>query len=119
MTALAGMAYLAGGSTTSRGPYAEQVRKAVSFILGSAQANGLLAYGEENGRPMYGHGFGLLFLATAYGMETDATVRERITTGAGIASMLRARGMPRAEPPRYIAEMLFSPASICSAYSMH
>lgn len=78
MTALAGMAFLAGGSTTSRGPNAEPVRKAVSFILGSAQPNGLLAAGEENGRPMYGHGFGLLFLATAYGMETDERTRERI-----------------------------------------
>lgn len=78
MTALAGMAFLAGGSTTSRGPYADPVRRAVGFILSSAQPNGLLAFGEENGRPMYGHGFGLLFLATAYGMETDERTRERI-----------------------------------------
>ncbi|MCA9077090.1 MAG: terpene cyclase/mutase family protein [Planctomycetaceae bacterium] len=78
MTALAGLAYLAGGNTTTRGPHAEQVRKCLSFILGSAGDDGLLAAGQENGRPMYGHGFGLLFLATVYGMETDERTRERI-----------------------------------------
>jgi hypothetical protein len=91
MTALAGMAFLAGGSTTSRGPYAEQVRKAVSFTVGSAQPNGLLAAGEENGRPMYGHGFGLLFLGTVYGMETDERTRERIGKAVEKAIALTAQ----------------------------
>lgn len=90
MTALAGLAYLSGGNTTSRGPHAEQVRRCLSFILGNAGDDGLLAAGPENGRPMYGHGFSLLFLATVYGMETDERTRERIGAAVKKAVTLTA-----------------------------
>lgn len=78
MTSLAGIAFLANGNTPSRGPYADQVRKATEYVLSQAQDNGLIAAGSENGRPMYGHGFSLLFLSSVFGMETDAKVRARI-----------------------------------------
>ena len=78
MTSLAGIAFLANGNTTSRGPYADQVRKATEYVLSQAQDSGLIAAGSENGRPMYGHGFSLLFLSSVFGMETDAKVRARI-----------------------------------------
>lgn len=78
MTSLAGIAFLANGNTSTRGPYADQVRKATEYVLSQAQQNGLIAAGAENGRPMYGHGFSLLFLSSVYGMETDAKVRARI-----------------------------------------
>ncbi len=78
MTSLAGIAFLANGNTPSRGPYADQVRKATEYVLSQAQENGLIAAGAENGRPMYGHGFSLLFLSSVFGMETDAKVRARI-----------------------------------------
>lgn len=81
MTALAGMALIAGGNTTTRGPYAENVEKAVRYILGQANAqNGVIAAGNENGRTMYPHGFALMFLSCAYGMENDPAVRERMKT---------------------------------------
>jgi hypothetical protein len=78
MASLAGMAFLANGNTTSRGPYAESVRKAVRFVVAQQTPSGLITVGEELGRPMYGHGYSLLFLSCAYGMETDAKVREHI-----------------------------------------
>jgi hypothetical protein len=78
MTSLAGMAFLANGNTTSRGPYSETVRLAVRFAVAQSKPSGLIACGEENGRPMYGHGFSLLFLSCAYGMETDAKVRGHV-----------------------------------------
>ena len=78
MTSLAGMAFLANGNTTSRGPYLESIRKAVRFVVAQQTPSGLITVGEELGRPMYGHGFSLLFLSCAYGMETDAKVREHI-----------------------------------------
>lgn len=81
MTSLAGMAFLAGGNTTSRGTYAENVRKAVRFVLANADPNtGIIAAGQENGKTMYPHGFGMLFLASAYGMENDPAVRRRMRT---------------------------------------
>jgi len=81
MTSLAGMAMIAGGNTTSRGPYADNVKKAVRYVLSQANPDsGIIAGGNENGRTMYPHGFGLMFLACAYGMENDPAVRERMKT---------------------------------------
>ncbi|MEM6504884.1 MAG: hypothetical protein AAF711_05410 [Planctomycetota bacterium] len=79
MTGLAGMAFIAGGNTTSRGPYAENVKKAVRYILAQADPNtGLIAAGTENRKSMYAHGFGMLFLCSVYGMESNEAVRERM-----------------------------------------
>ena len=38
MTALAGLALLSSGSTTTRGPYAPNIRKAVDYMLAGARA---------------------------------------------------------------------------------
>ena len=80
MTALAGMAFLANGNTPSRGPYADSVRKAMQFLMKHSSASGLLISSSRggNGRPMYGHGFSLLFLCCVYGMETDTANRDRL-----------------------------------------
>lgn len=79
MTSLAGMAFLAGGNTTSRGPYADNVKKAVRYVLSQADpTTGIIAAGTENGRTMYPHGFAMLFLASAYGMENNDAIRDRM-----------------------------------------
>ena len=71
MTALAGLALLAGGSTPTQGPQARAVSDALSFVLNSARRDGLIAQVEEEQHCMHGHGFALLFLAECYGMEED------------------------------------------------
>ena len=93
MAALAGMAFLANGNTTSRGPYAENVRKVVHYCLSHAQPNGLItSAAQEQGRPMYGHGFSLMFLASAYGMETEPKTRESMRRVIEKAIDLTGRG---------------------------
>lgn len=92
MTALAGMAFLASGNTTTRGPYADQVRGIADFLSQQSQPNGLIASGSENGRPMYGHGFAMLFLGCVYGMETDPARRERIGDAVEAGIRLTAMG---------------------------
>lgn len=87
MNALAGMAFLASGNTTTRGPYAEQVHGIASWIANNVQPSGLLAAGAENGQPMHGHGFALMFLGCVYGMETDPKRREAI--GEAIKSAVK------------------------------
>ncbi|GJQ25780.1 MAG: hypothetical protein HBSAPP02_08120 [Phycisphaerae bacterium] len=73
MTALAGLALAGSGSTPTQGPYAPHLRKSLTFILRSAQRNGLICRaGEEEARSMYAHGFSMLFLAEVMGMEDDA-----------------------------------------------
>ena len=91
MTGLAGLALMAGGSTPSEGPYADNVRRAVHFVLSQAHRNGLIAAMEEESRSMYGHGFGMLFLAQAYGAEQDAELARDIYRVLARGVMLTAR----------------------------
>ncbi len=81
MTALGGMCLLMEGSTLREGKYSQNIRRAVDWFMERVQPNGLLgnpANPTEAGRYMYGHGFGMLFLACAYGEEEDADRRKRL-----------------------------------------
>ena len=95
MTGLAGLALIASGSTPNRGPYAAQVRKAVKYCLSKSQPNGLITSPHEEMRSMYGHGFSMLFLAQAYGMETDLKQQAKIETVLNRAIQLTARSQSR------------------------
>ena len=77
MTALSGMALLAEGSTTTRGKFAQNISRAVDFILDAAQPNGLIGYPDDF-HYTYGHGFSMLFLSQVYGEEEDAARRRQI-----------------------------------------
>ena len=79
MTALAGTALLAEGSTTTRGRYAENVRRAVDYLLSVSRRNGLIGSSSDS-HYTYGHGFGMLFLAQVYGEEEDAARRAELKT---------------------------------------
>jgi hypothetical protein len=81
ITALAGMALLMEGSTTGEGRYAGPVRKAVDWLTERGQPNGLLTRANDpsdHGHYMFGHGYAMLFLATAYGQEEDGGRREKL-----------------------------------------
>ncbi len=78
MTALSGLALMAGGNTMNQGKYAVNVRRAVDYVVECGNRNGLIARIEEEAAPMYSHGFGMLFLAQAYGMETDPRKQQEI-----------------------------------------
>lgn len=83
MTALAGMAFLMEGSTLKEGKYSDQVTKAVNWFLAPQrqQPNGLLGMVQnptESQRYMYGHGFGMMFLACVSGEEEDKDQRKKL-----------------------------------------
>ena len=78
VTALAGMAMMAGGSTPGRGPFGRQVNRCVDYLLSTAQPSGLIAGGDANHPPMYGHGFAATFLAECYGTSPRADLREKL-----------------------------------------
>jgi len=81
MTALGGMAMLMEGSTLREGKYADHLRRAVDWLMDRAQANGLIGNpnnATEAARYMYGHGFGMLFLACVYGEEEDGERRKKL-----------------------------------------
>lgn len=77
MTALSGMALLCEGSTTTRGKYAPQIRRAVDFLIGASQPNGLIGYTDDF-HYTYGHGFSMMFLSQVFGEEEDVTRRKQI-----------------------------------------
>jgi squalene cyclase len=72
MTALAGLALLMDGNTPTQGRYSPQVDRAVRYLMASAQGDGLIGRTDHEGRPMYGHGFAMLFLGQVHGMLDDA-----------------------------------------------
>ncbi|MFN9991872.1 MAG: prenyltransferase/squalene oxidase repeat-containing protein [Phycisphaerales bacterium] len=67
VTALSCIAFMADGNAPDRGPYAENVRRGLEFMLKNCTESGLVAAPMANS-PMYGHGFATLFLGEVYGM---------------------------------------------------
>jgi len=78
MTALAGTALIGSGSTTTQGPYAKHIRKAVDFLLTKLRDNGLIGDPRNDSRYTYGHGFAMLFLSQVLGEEQDEEVRAEL-----------------------------------------
>lgn len=79
MTALAGTALLGSGSTTTQGPYAKNIRKAVDYLMTKSRENGLIGDPHTDNRYTYGHGFSMLFLSQVLGEEEDIERREQLT----------------------------------------
>ena len=78
MTALAGMAMLCEGSTTTQGKYAPNIRKAVDYLFSRSRSNGLIGDPTRDSRYTYGHGFAMLFLSQVLGEEEDAERRKEL-----------------------------------------
>jgi hypothetical protein len=84
ITSLAALAMMAGGHQPGRGAYGAVVTRALSYVLdlahdGYLRPRGRGPMGVGHG-PMYGHGFGALFLAEVHGMVHDRDLRERLRT---------------------------------------
>ena len=80
MTSLAGTALTASGSTTTQGPYAKNVQKAVDFLLTKVRKNGLIGDPmHQDNRYTYGHGFAMLFLSQVLGEEEDQERRQELS----------------------------------------
>jgi hypothetical protein len=78
MTALAGMAMLCEGSTTTQGKYAENLRRAVDYLVRQSRPNGLIGDPLRDDRYTYGHGFSMLFLSEVLGEEEDEDRRAEL-----------------------------------------
>lgn len=80
VTALAGMAFLAGGHVPDRGPRGATVRRTVDYVLSKVGDTGLI---RDGGTRMYSHAFATLFLAEVYGTQPGDEIR------AGLESAVR------------------------------
>ena len=63
MSAMAGIALLCEGSTTTQGKYAPNIRAVVDYLLARSRSNGLIGDPYQDDRYIYGHGFSMLFLS--------------------------------------------------------
>lgn len=79
MSALACTALLAHGDSPTRGKYAPQLERGTQYIIKSKTKSGLITSpSQENGRPMHGHGFALMYLACVYGMLSKEGLRDDV-----------------------------------------
>jgi len=77
MTALAGTALLAEGSTATTGRYSENISSATDYLLAMSRPNGLIG-NRDDFHYTYGHGFSMVFLSQVFGEEADISRREQI-----------------------------------------
>jgi hypothetical protein len=75
VTALACMAFLAGGHLPGRGLHGAAVERGLAFVLDKAQEDGYVTHG---GTRMYSHAFATLFLAEVCGMTHREDVRKKL-----------------------------------------
>lgn len=80
ISSLAALAMMAGGHHPGRGMYGQVVTKALQYVLEQNNGGYLKCRADHSHGPMYGHGFGTLFLAEAHGMVHDQELRERLRT---------------------------------------
>jgi hypothetical protein len=93
VTGLAGTALLANGNSPTRGRYAPKVEKATEYLLSCSTPSGLITGpSQDNGQPMHGHGFALMFLACVYGTETKPALRDKTKIAIDKAVKLTAEG---------------------------
>jgi hypothetical protein len=78
-TGLAGLAWLAAGSTPHEGPYAKNITLALDYVLKCTAKNGFISENASYGQSgMYGHGYCTQFLSQAYGMVKTEELAERV-----------------------------------------
>ncbi|WP_254507619.1 prenyltransferase/squalene oxidase repeat-containing protein [Anatilimnocola floriformis] len=99
--ALAGLAFLAAGSSPSRGTYRRNIDKCLEYIIAQGAASGLID-GPDHAMhgTMFKHGFATLFLAECYGMTSRKQLRETLTKAVHliVSTQNPAEGGWRYEP---------------------
>jgi hypothetical protein len=98
ITAICGLAFMAGGHQPGRGRYGRVVTRALEYILNNEdrsqhQLGFLNNPAASSHGPMYGHGFATLFLAEAHGMVNQPVLRNQLkgTLDRAVALIIRTQ----------------------------
>jgi len=83
MTGLALLAFLASGHTHLDGPYRDDVRRGLEYLIRTQAADGSLAGQAAPFEFMYCHAMAACALSEAYGMTHDARLREPVRKAVG------------------------------------
>jgi len=103
VTALSGMAFLAGGHLPGRGEHGATVSRCLDFVLSCVQEDGYITHA---GTRMYSHAFATLFLAEIYGMTHRGDIKAKLQLAVDfIVNSQNERGGWRYEPYAVEADM--------------
>lgn len=96
VTSLGALAMLAGGHRPGRGHYGKSVERALDFVLAQeepAHPGYFHSPRDRSHGPMYGHGFGTLFLGEVLGVLYGKAIRQRVreALGRAVDVILRAQ----------------------------
>ncbi len=107
VTSLAGLAFMASGSSPGRGPYGAPIDKALEFVMDNTSPSGFISVERSSTHgPMYSHGFGTLFLAEAYGMTHRPEIREKLRKAVQlIIDTQNSEGGWRYQPIKHDADL--------------
>ncbi|HMB03811.1 MAG TPA: prenyltransferase/squalene oxidase repeat-containing protein [Isosphaeraceae bacterium] len=107
VTSLAGLAFMASGSSPGRGPYGVPIDKALAYVMDNTSPSGFIAVAAASTHgPMYSHGFGTLLLAESYGMTHRPEIREKLQKAVRlIIDTQNAEGGWRYQPVRRDADL--------------
>ena len=67
LVSMGGLAFMAAGHLPGRGPYGDNVKRAIEYVVRNAKPSGLLNTADPQ-RDMYNHGLSTFVLGQAYGM---------------------------------------------------
>jgi hypothetical protein len=99
VVSLAGMAFLASGSTPGRGPHGERISRCASYVLAAEDESGFISNAYASHGPMYDHGFATLLLAEIYGTTPNVELREKLARAVRlIVTTQNAEGGWRYQP---------------------
>jgi hypothetical protein len=100
VTGLALLAFLAGGHTHEEGPYKENVRRGLEYLLRTQARDGNLGGEASTYEFMYCHAMAACALSEAYGMTRDKQLRESLVRAIGytVAAQDRRGGGWRYKP---------------------
>ena len=82
LTALAVLAFLGKGYTHEDNPFAENVDRALRWLVAQQDSQGFLGGNANKYARMYCHGMATIALGEAYGMTKDRTLREPLARAA-------------------------------------
>lgn len=100
VTALAALAYMAGGSTPDRGPHGAALRRAIEYLLertetdASAAHPGYISDANDDLSRMHGHGLATLAMAEAYAISPRSALGRRLARALelAVAAIERSQG---------------------------
>ena len=92
ITGMAGLALLASGSTPQRGPYAQNITRALQFVLATqAEDKKALQHASSGYSAIHNHGYALLFLTQAYGEGGPLDERLRRAIEGGVQATIESQ----------------------------